>query len=63
MHSPMFIGVCMVLMFTCIPVISSSLFFRVLSGEPVCYEETWIRFVYYSNSVLVYSEEDPLKSL
>ena len=35
-------------------------FFMLLSGEPVCYEEIWTRFIHYSDSVLVYSEEDLL---
>ena len=35
-------------------------FFVFFSGEPVCYEEILARFVYYSSSVMVYSEEDSL---
>ena len=62
MHSGMFVVVCIMLMFTC-NYFFIFVFFMVLSVEPVCYEEIWARFVDYSDSALVYSDEDLLQSL
>ena len=57
MQSGMFVVVCMVSTFSCISCISASLFSLWFCLErKVHYQQIWSRFVFDSDSVLVYSE-------